>query len=307
MQLHWQQQQSQLQQVQSQALMEVQAQARIQAEESQTQSHHKIYAPMNEQQQTVPFKEFIHSSPGAETCELDCPSLIKSHHSISEDAHVSQSSETLSTVQTIQDVHHVKLFGQSLFLQTDSSNQQPNTKVTPMSPPALISGRSQTDDTHTKVSTNALNLGHTPTQNLRSTPSVNGGLISELEHRHQKMSNPRTSNKVTHMHGTDENRISDVSLPNNNHVQENQGDSGSLENGILSASANLSSVQPTEMSDMTVNQNRLQESSNSTKILNGQPMVTQALPRVIDALVALAEWRLQNSSGGSGKLTDEFL
>ena len=107
---------------------------------------------MNEQQQMVPFKGFIHSSPGAETCESDCPSLIKSHHSISEDAHVSQSSETLTTAQTIQDVHHVKLFGQSLFLQTDSCNQQPNTKVTPTSPPALISGRSQTDDTHTKVS-----------------------------------------------------------------------------------------------------------------------------------------------------------
>ncbi|KAH7416137.1 hypothetical protein KP509_14G077400 [Ceratopteris richardii] len=35
--------------------------------------------------------------------------------------------------------------------------------------------------------------------------------------------------------------------------------------------------------------------------------VPQGLPRVLDALAALAEWRIKNADGGGGKLMDEFL
>jgi hypothetical protein len=88
-------------------------------------------------------------------------------------------------------------------------------------------------------------------------------------------------------------------------VKESQVDSGALQDGVLADSIMLSCGRPTQISDIVVNRNNTQESVSA--VSNGQPVVAQALPRVIDALVALAEWRLQNSSGGSGKLTDEFL
>lgn len=52
---------------------------------------------------------------------------------------------------------------------------------------------------------------------------------------------------------------------------------------------------------------RKQESNSVSGSSGGEAVASQGLPRVLDALVALAEWRLQNSSGCSGKLTDEFL
>lgn len=58
---------------------------------------------------------------------------------------------------------------------------------------------------------------------------------------------------------------------------------------------------------ITLNMSRKQELNSVSGSSGGEAVASQGLPRVLDALVALAEWRLQNSSGCSGKLTDEFL
>jgi hypothetical protein len=285
MQLQWQQQHSQVQQVPSHSL--------VQADEAHGQSHHQTRTPLNEQQKMVSFKEFMRSSTEVDNIRqhgLDDPSLIRSQQSVSQYAHVPQCREAAIASQAMADVQHVKLFGQSLFLPSDSSEQPVSNSSSP-----LTSRRIQVDDTN-----NAKNFGHS-----HIPPFPNGGSINEVETECPEVTGPEMSEAVAQLPDKDESQILDLPSSKSDDVKESQVDSGALQDGVLADSIMLSCGRPTQISDIVVNRNNTQESVSA--VSNGQPVVAQALPRVIDALVALAEWRLQNSSGGSGKLTDEFL
>lgn len=320
LQLHWQQQQAQAQQAQSK---------QVQNQLSQLQPQN--FALLNEQQQQLAVFRGIMQVTSACTealkqSDLDYSNFAKSHQGVCEDSHqppvVSQVTQAPIKCQAVSDqlrAGDVKLFGQSLLSQPASSYQHQSGKVSSPSPQVAFSVPSSSfiaskSPANTVPQLPADALIRAPGWQQIAWPAahfVSSGLSSVLA----------SSNSSVGTQGADSEQHSvyeAVARMNERFIREakSKEDGGSNEG---TGSMALSSVlldpanQPKRPESVVgsdhgiaVNKCREQDFSQTPSLAGGHA-ASQGLPRVLDALVALAEWRLQNVNGGSGRLTDEFL
>lgn len=274
------------------------------------------------------------TSEALKQSDLDHSNFAKSHQGICEDSHQtpvgSQVTQAPIKCQAVSDqlrAGDIKLFGQSLLSQPASGNQHQSGKVSPPSPQVAFSVPSSSfiaskssANTTTQLPADSLIRGpgweqiawpaahfvSSGSGSVLASSNTSVGIISGAESEHGVHEavvrmNERFIRDVKSKEDANEGAVSTGSGP----------DSRAL-SSVLSDPANQH-IEPKRPENVggsdhviTVNKCREQEFSQIPSLAGGHA-ASQGLPRVLDALVALAEWRLQNVNGGSGRLTDEFL
>ncbi|MCO5605867.1 hypothetical protein L7F22_060051 [Adiantum nelumboides] len=292
----------------------------------------------NEQQQAALLRGLTQASgEGFKQNDADFQTLTKSQQGAFNNAHQllvpNQVNEVPQAVSEAQfPASDVKLFGQSLLSQPVSGNQHPTAAKFPSSPNpagAAFVVPARPGNPASSTLRECVIQGQGWQQSTMASPHSNGGMrcnsIGGNEVVALNSQERMTSVERVNVDGADNcdgravdgKAISVLScLPDGSPPS---CAAGSLNKGVISsvpsfscASSSVSFNQSDgQKSGQAVNLDTqcMKRKQESCSVLGSTVDVTasQGLPRVLDALVALAEWRLQNSSGCSGKLTDEFL